>query len=762
MAQIVCNWTHHKTMTLLRSIPAVGILLLGSLGAVAADNAERSCPLPPARPLVRTPPPPDAPTYITAEQLRSLRGGVTEFTGQVELQRGETRLTAEALRHDEATGVVEATGNLALDQAGGDHFETTQLRMRLDTHEGETGPASYRIVRGAPAAAPQPPIPPAQQRRARAAVVRGDASKIVFDGPDRTLLSEVRLTSCEPGQDDWFLKAREIELDTAEDLATVRGVTLTFYDVPILYLPYLSFSISEQRKSGFLLPHVGYKTKLGLFVSEPYYFNLAPNYDATLTPRVMTQRGLMLSGEYRYLGPSSTAYVTADALPGDRLDGEDRYAATVRYQNTLTPLWSANVDLRGVSDKIFLDDFGPTARIATETHLPQSAELGYRGALWRFDARLAGYQTVDRTIPLPERPYQRLPQLALSAAPSAGPNKPRWQLDAEAAYFTRDSSLTGSRLNVTPAVSLPLSTSYGFLTPKAGARHIAYSLSEETASGSGTAPSVTSGFFSLDSGLFFDRNASWGTQTLEPRVYYLHVPRRDQSTLPNFDTGIADFSFVSLFRDNRFVGGDRIGDTRQLTAAVTTRFLDRDSGAERLRLSLGEIYYLRDREVSLGAGSDSTATSDLAAEAVAWLANNWHASLGVQYDEAADELKKGGLYVQYHPAPNRIINAGWRFIRDQVGQTDVSLEWPAGGRWTYRARWIFSSREDRNVDSYGGLEYNACCWALRVFATRRYSDLRGQVNGIEFQLELGGISRLGHVPESPLSQGLFSFPSAPR
>jgi len=275
--------------------------------------------------------------------------------------------------------------------------------------------------------------------------------------------------------------------------------------------------------------------------------------------------------------------------------------------------------------------------------------------------------------------------------------------------------------------------------------------------------------FSLDSGLIFERDSRWGerryTQTLEPRLYYLYLPRKNQDALPNFDTGAADLSFSNLFRDNRFAGGDRLGDSNQVTAALTTRFIDEKDGAERGRASIGRIYYLADRQVNLPAGPSGTAASDVVGEATATLIGNWHARTAAQWNRMDDHMQKYNFYLQYNPAKNRIVNVGKRFSRNDLEQADLSTEWPIAGRWTFRARSLYSLRDSRNVDSYAGVEYNACCWALRVVSSRRLvvdtqrDNAATQVKSIMLELELTGLSKLGHVPDSPLRESVFSFPA---
>lgn len=741
-----------RNIHLLAQLLIPGILALACL---PAGGAEPPCPpstepLPRAKPFqprskkikTETTTQEALPTYISADEIRALKGGLSEFIGQVEVVRGKERFTAERLAHDSGSESVDASGAVRLQSEYGDSYETEQLHLDLDTHEGYTGVSQYRLGDN---------------------LARGDAARIEFAGRDKTVLHDLRYTTCPTGQDDWFLNVGRLELNRADELGTARHVWVNFQGVPIFYFPYLNFSIAEQRKSGFLFPRLGYEGNHGLTLSVPYYFNLAPNYDATLIPVWLTRRGLMWTGEFRYLLESGDGRIAAESLPDDDLAGRDRAAYAYSHRQWFDPLWNSRVELRYVSDINYLADFGDSIGATSQTHLPQFAEVGFRGSDWNFTTRVAHYQTIDPSILSTDIPYSRLPQLNLSLLPTGETNRTRLHLDGEWVNFDRDVGVTGSRASIAPAVSWPLASSYGFLTPKLGARHVAYELTGAPE----TSPSFSIATASLDSGLFFDREVRWGdrpvTQTLEPRLFLLHVPHREQDNLPVFDTSLADFSFANLFRENRFSGGDRVGDAEQITAAVTTRFVDQHSGREQLRLSLGQIRYLEDRHVNLPAGTVDQPGSDYAAEAAAWLTNHWYLRSGVQWNEDDRHSDRSSIYAQYQPGRNRIVNLGYRTVRDELAQTDISAEWPLSPYWTVRARSMYSVREDRNVQSYIGAVYATCCWSVRFAATRRYVETRdslnnvtsaGQISSFHVQLELTGLSRGGGY-ETPLKEGLF-------
>ena len=681
------------------------------------------------------------PTDISARELHSTAGGLTEFTGDVEVRQGSKSLTTDRLLYNEATHESEAHGNVTFLDATGTSFQTQETRLNLESRVGDAGPGTFHLENY---------------------WARGDAQHIYFEGPDLTRFTRARYTTCAPGQDDWFLNIGELKLDSREDIGTAYHTSLVFKGVPLFYLPYLDFPISDRRKSGFLVPRLGQSTQRGLEVATPYYLNLAPNYDDTLTPHYMSKRGLQLQNEFRYITPHSAGKLELAELPNDRMaNGDDRAAGAYTHKQVFNPHWSGNVDIQGVSDKQYFNDLGTTLGVTSQTQLPQNAKVDYRGPMWSFSTLASAFQTIDPTIAPTDYPYTRLPQVNLSLNRPEEPNQLNYHFDSEAVNFERNVGVTGERLRLDPAVSLPLSNGYAFFTPKVGVRQISYHLSgapDQT-------PALTRGFVSLDSGLFFERGSLWSgrayTQTLEPRLYYLYIPYKNQDSLPNFDTGVPDTNFPNLFRDNRFTGGDRIGDSNQITAAVTTRYIDDDNGVERAHFSVGRIYYFQERQVNLPAGPSGAAASDIVGEAFVTLASHWYARTTVDWNRVDGHLQQYNYYLQYNPAKNRIVNLGKQYSRGDYEQSDVSVEWPITGRWSFRARSIYSWMDHRNVDSYAGVGYNACCWALRIVGGRQLSidtehnNAATQTSSIMLELELTGLSKLGQVPESPLGQAVF-------
>ncbi|MDH3670530.1 MAG: LPS-assembly protein LptD [Gammaproteobacteria bacterium] len=657
--------------------------------------------------------------------------------GNVKLRREDQRILADEIVYHKPKSEIQARGNVTLESLDGDQFKTPELYMRLDSQTGYAESTTYRLGSND---------------------ARGSAGRIRLEGEGRIQLEDVRYTTCPKSHEDWYLRLGDLRVDKNRKVGSAHHATIKFKRVPIFYWPYLRFPVSDERESGFLMPEFGRSDKLGTELAVPYYWNIAPNFDTTVTPRILSKRGLQIRDEFRYLGRSLNGQLDFEFLEDDDETGEDRWAGRYVHSQALGRGWRAGIDFERVSDNDYLDDFGNKLSITSLTHLKQDADVGYDGSVWRFGARAVGFQTIDDTIAIADRPYDRLPQLSLSARPAITAGRLYPELDSELVDFERDNSLTGARLNLRPAVSLPFRNSYSFITPKLSVTHIAYDL--DVSGSTEDKPDVTVPAFSLDSGLFFERpmrmrNGAF-LQTLEPRVFYLKIPEKDQDTLPDFDTSVPDLSFANLFRENRFIGGDRVGDADQVTLALTTRVIGASDGIERLQVSLGRIFFFEDREVNLPAGVDTSDKSDIILDFTARLAERWYTRGTLQWNDERDERQKSDLFFQYQPADDRIVNLGQRFVRDEFEQLDLSVRWPLKPRWTIQAGTSYSLEDDRNLDTHAGLEYRSCCWGIRFFARRRISSDDEQVNSIQLQLTLNGLGEWGSAPDNPFEQSVFS------
>jgi LPS-assembly protein len=719
----------------------------------------------------------DGLVHIVGDEADARLGEELTFRGNVELLRSDLRLFADEATYNQRRNRVNASGRLLFQRDSGESFRAPTLQYELDTDRasGETVAFSSLDPK-----------------------VRGEARHFFLDGRNTLNFRSVRFTTCPQGQDDWFLRTSRLTLDKNTETGNARHVVFEFSlfglpHVPLFYTPYLSFPLTEARRSGFLSPHVGDNNKAGFYAAIPYYFNLAPNYDLTLTPRYMSQRGVLWSNDFRYLGQGLNGRLGLDYLPQDQTMDEDRQKLVFHHNQRLSPTWSMNTDIEWVSDNFYFLDLGSTAGLTetNRTHLPHSVRFDYGGEIWRFMAHASTFQTIDSNITLADQPYQRLPQMALSANAPGGPNRPSYNFYSEWVYFYRAGqtgaaipppdwvySPYGHRLDIYPSVSLPLRTTYLYFTPKVGYRYTAWNLQHhEQGQSIGTTiialPDATPErglpIYSLDSGLVLERPSIWGntrlTQTLEPRIFYVNIPYRDQDHLPIFDTAVPDFSFYNFFRENRFVGADRVGDANQITAAITTRFLGEETGVEHLRLSIGQVKYFDDQRVNwpvLPAGTGQPTTSDLIGELFARLSEPWYLRSAVQWDDKNSETRKSNFYITYRPAADRTINFGIRYLDTPPTavdrQFDVSGQWPLTSHWAGFARWNYSLEAEHSIFALAGLEYSHCCWGVRLSARHRILADGTKDNTVQFQMMLGGISTsYDQNPDSPLKINRFMF-----
>ncbi|MHB8426550.1 MAG: LPS-assembly protein LptD [Acidiferrobacterales bacterium] len=682
--------------------------------------------------------------YIDADRAIARLNKTSTFAGNVGLRRGNICIGADKLTYDSRTSQVHAAGHITLRSDGGDIIHTPILNYSLDKESGYTSKARFHIASNG---------------------ARGKAKTIRLTGNNQLQLDDMRYTTCPPGNEDWLLSGTRLDLDKATSVGTAHNVTLRFMHVPILYVPYFSFPLSDKRKSGFLAPSFGTSTTLGTFISAPYYFNLAPNYDLTLTPDLMTKHGLQLRNQFRYLGSDYSGNAQLEYLPHDQTTGTDRGAAFLNHNQTFSPYWSASANLGWVSDQSYFTELDQGTTYATQTYLPRQLQLGYGGPIWQFGGALTGYQNLDPTIPTIDQPYEQLPQLWISASSPSPPNSPHLHLRGEWDYFQRSDSVVGQRLDVRPDISLPLRNSYAFFIPKVQFRYTGYVLS-----GNGVPPPVNSDpqrtlpTYSVDTGLEFERSLNLDhtayTQTLEPRLFYLYVPYRNQSTLPLFDAGAPDFSFDNLFRDNRFVGADRVGDADRFVFALTSKFLETNTGIQRLRLSVGRIVNIRQPLITLPppfASTAAAASANTVGVIRARLSQDWYLRSGLEWDSHGNTNQQGDFLVQYHPSRYSIVNVGYRYSRGQELQSDVSAQWPLSSRWTGLARWNYSQFDHRTLQGYVGLQYRSCCWAIRIVKQDLLLATGVSDNAVVFELELTGLGKLGTPMQDPLQQGNFIF-----
>jgi LPS-assembly protein len=708
----------------------------------------------------------ELPAFVIADRLEGTTETELRAIGNAELRKGSTSLTADRIDFLVPTDEAEATGNVRL-RMGDDEMTGPRLRLRLNDTTGIFDSPTFLLA------------PRELSQNMRPTAARGDAAALRFDGEERYRIADGRFTTCKPGQDDWFVNARELDLDFQREVGTARGASVSFLGVTTPRVPWFDFSLNNQRKTGFLPPTFGVAKRNGFEFAAPFYWNIAPEYDATITPRYMAQRGLQFLNEFRYLQPTYQGTMRAEYLPNDSILQEKRWAYTVFHQgaNPATG-FSSLLNIQRASDDSYFRDLSSRLSVATQTYLPADALLSYasaRGGLWNVTGRMQSWQTLqDPRNPVTE-PYNRLPQITGNYLKSnLGPLD--FNTFGEFVAFDTDQTFltTGRRGIAYPSLSLPLLRPGGFVTPKVGYHYTMYNLDQLQDPLAPRTPDRGLPIASLDSGLFFERDTkAFGrdfVQTLEPRAYYLYVPYRDQSKIPLFDTSIADFNYAQIFSENFYSGPDRISDANQLTLAVTSRLILPSNGQEILRGVVGQRYYFEDQRVALTPTTPTRqgANSPFIVGLYGRIAENWTADATVQYafsdNTTEDGLQRANLGVRYSPEIAKILNASYRYtapgiggVTNEIRQIDFSAQWPLGGGFYAVGRYNYDLVGGQATEVLGGLEYNAGCWIVRAVAQSFVTATDTRTNLFFVQLELNGFSRFGSNPLEALRRNIPGY-----
>lgn len=694
-------------------------------------------------------------THIVADEADLVEGGVSTLTGNAEVTRDSQQVTADVIEYDDAGETADLDGNINYwDDAL--FLKSNEAFLELDDGVGDFTDADYIL----------------KDSRAR-----GIASRMILDVGTRTEMQDVEYTTCDPEDEFWKLTADNIDLDHDNNSGTAKHVVLRIKDVPVFYSPYLSFPLSKERKSGFLAPGYGNTSRHGFEVRTPYYWNISPNMDATLTPRLLTDSGVMAMGEYRYLFSRASGEVSFEYLASDNeRQDEHRNAFSLTHHQQFLDTGELFLTYNRVSDKFYFEDFGNQLDTTSTRFLERRAETSYRGNNWNITARVQDYQTVDRSIETTARPYKRLPQILFNYDSPRTYGQINYGIGTETVYFDRggddifantaNDNVNGLRVHVNPYISFPMRTVATYLEPKLSLDYTQYNL--EDSANFNNNPSRVLPVFSLDGGIFLERETKlFNTkflQTLEPRIYYLYTPEEDQSDLPVFDTGLLTNSFDALFRENRFSGNDRRGDANQITFAVTSHLINQETGQNLGRISVGQIFYLQDREVTLPGGTirdeDSSA---FIAEFNTTAIRHWNIGGDIIWDpNVGNGTEKITAQASYNPAPGKVLNMAYRVRRDttDIEQSDISFRWPVYKNWNAVGRWNYAVPEDRSLELFAGLEYESCCWGARLVARRFLTDIDGDFDtGVFLQFELKGLAGVGKKTVDFLKQQIPGYQS---
>jgi LPS-assembly protein len=589
---------------------------------------------------------------------------------------------------------------------------------------------------------------------------RGKSEYIKAEKNGKLHLKKVSYTSCPEGNEDWMLKASTIRIDQNNGIGTAKNARFEFKGVPFLYLPYISYPVTNERKSGWLIPKIGSSQQRGIDIEIPYYWNIKPQLDATIIPRYMSKRGLQLNSELRYLSKKNDGVMIGEILPNDDVTDEHRSLAAWDHTTDFTRDLQARIDAIHVSDSAYFEDLSSGLAATSQTNLLQRADIEFYNDNWSALLRIENYQTLDDAISDQDLPYTTLPELAVHGNTPDGWLGLQYTLDAEAAYFTHEVKVKGFREHIRPEVALHRQWHSVEFKPAVAYDFVAYQLDESDPTVDDT-PNRGAPIYSIDTYTVFERRTSrrgW-LQTLEPRVLYTYIPFKDQSDLPVFDTIIPDLNVVQLFRKNRFVGRDRIGDTNQLSLGITTRLIDTADGDEFLNATFGQVLYFNDLDVTLPGGTSSdSSTSDYLFELGMQLYEKWRMQLGYQFNTDTSESIRTEVRLNYRADDLKIANVSYRYRRDTFEEIDVSAAWPVLDHWNLVGRYSYSLLDSKPRERFVGIEYDTCCWSIRGLWRRSLTNRTGDSDSsFSVQLQLKGLGNNTSAADRWLDRGILEY-----
>jgi LPS-assembly protein len=590
---------------------------------------------------------------------------------------------------------------------------------------------------------------------------RGAAEAVNQTSSGEIELRKVSYTTCPADQADWQLIARRITLNPDTQRGVGRGTKVVFKGVPVLYVPWMSFPLSDKRQSGFLYPTFGTSSRNGATLSLPYYLNLAPSRDLTLTPTLYSQRGVKLGSEFRFLQTRGRGELQLDVMPHDSLSGSQRNYQRINTEWQLPGAWRARIDAENVSDTHYFEDFAQGPLASSTAFLARRAELSYRNDVWQAAAELLQFQTLDNSLARLVRPFAVLPRLTARGRTDLAHDW-RVTLDTEAAGFERDVGVAGWRAVVTPTLSWQRVRPGYFFRPSLGWDFTSYRLRRQAA-GSGAARNRSVPQLNVDFGVQLEKRLkSTRRLTLEPRLLYTYIPFRDQASLPVFDAGLPDPNFVSLYRSNRYVGADRIGDANKLAIGVTSRMVDALTGVQYLSATFGQSFEFAAPRVTLpGEILSGKRRSNLIGTVELRAYRNTSLRADLAWNPQISAAERAQLSLQYKRAGNQLVNVGYRYDRGSVEQGDVSAAWPLGKRWDGYARSVYSLRDHKTIDNFAGIRYRGNCWGLRAVVRRALSSRTGEKDtGIYLQFELNGLSSVGTGADTFLQESIQGYSAA--
>jgi LPS-assembly protein len=696
---------------------------------------------------VDAPPPIPAPDSDTPEDQLDIVSGKVEFklegdakfSDEIILRRGNRILRADSAEYDAERGLFAVDGDVEFRDPE-TTIRATNAQLNRETEVAQFENAEFQLW---------------------ATPARGSADFVRASGDGQLRLREASYTSCPIGKDDWMIRASRIDIDNNTGVGTARHARFRFKGVPVFYLPYVTYPVKNERKTGLLVPDVGNSDRRGVDISQPFYWNIAPQYDATITPRYMSKRGFQLQSNFRYLTEDTVGEATGEYLFDDKVTDEARWLYAWFNQTQLLQNWRGTVNVIDVSDTAYFEDLSSSLATTSQVNLRRHLDLEYFNDAWSVLLRFEDYENLDESVIPIDEPYKTLPRLAVRGFTPSGWLGMSYLLEGDVTNFERDVGVTGFRGRIAPKIGFPIHTGLFDLEPSIAIDHTRYSLSN-TLAGENDTPARTAPIVSVNMQSVFERvtNKKKWLQTLEPRLLYTYIPFRDQDDLPVFDTITPDLNIVQLFRPNRFVGYDRLGDTNQLALGISTRLLEAADGDEFLRATVGAIRYFDERDVTLPGGTPTDSTSsDYLGELGMKFSKNWSTRLGLQWDSDASDFDWATGRLLYRTSDNRkIANVSYRFRRDSVDQAEVALAWPIGGRWSFVGRYNYSFQDDTTLEGLAGFEYGTCCWAIRANWRHYLATRDGEFDdSFSIKLILKGFGSTDSAADRLLDRGILGY-----
>ncbi len=685
-------------------------------------------------------------TSVEAQTIVSEDNETVHLVGDASVIRAQQQISADDILFNKSTEEIKASGNV--------EFADPSSRLQSPRVEIDNRNASATF---------EQPVFMLHSRH-----ISGQADKIEKLDEYRSRFSDLSYTSCDPDDRDWHLRAAELEIDDESGRGSAKHTTIYFKEFPFLYLPYFQFPVDDRRLSGLLTPTYGYEESNGTTVILPVYWNIAPNYDMTITPASFGKRGFQLNTENRYLFETHQGELDLSYLDDDDEVDDSRWFQRWRHRTSLAYDINGDLLLAEVSDRDFFDDFGSVAPEYNDiNHLERHLSFARSGEVWRGLLLWQDYQTLDRDTAIDSRPYSRLPSLSLDAQPEPWIENLQTPVNLEITSFDRDDSVTGTRTHIVSSLNWNASDSWYFFEPELQLAFTDYQLDENPGD-----DSISRGLptLSIDTGLIFERLAGsrnqW-LQTLEPRLYFLHTPFEDQDDIPDFDTALSASTYNNLFKNNRFTGADRIGDANQVTFGLASRIFDNDSGVELLNARIGQVFHFKDRRVSLDGSRDEETRSDAIAELDVWPNSRTKIEARTVYNQEQSELSGKEFSISY--SDNGLaMNLGYYFDKDvlvdedELEQALVSMAYPINERWTFVGKIHHSLLFDQTVENLLGLNYESCCWGLKILARQtgdEDEDFAETDSGVYFEITFKGLSQVGQDIDTQLRDSIPGYRS---